>query len=51
MDLAPKFISISEVREIHADQISSFGGSPGVRDEGWLVQRGRNNPSVQVNSG
>ena len=32
----PKFISISEVQEIHTDQISSFGGSPGIRDEGLL---------------
>jgi death-on-curing protein len=32
----PKFISLSEVLEIHADQISSFGGTPGIRDEGLL---------------
>ena len=32
----PKFLSLDEVLELHADQISSFGGSPGVRDEGLL---------------
>ncbi len=32
----PKFLSIDEVLELHADQISSFGGTPGVRDEGLL---------------
>lgn len=32
----PKFISLDEVLELHADQISSFGGTPGVRDEGLL---------------
>ncbi len=32
----PKFISLEEVLEIHDDQISSFGGTPGVRDEGFL---------------
>ncbi|MGB6296023.1 MAG: type II toxin-antitoxin system death-on-curing family toxin [Rivularia sp. (in: cyanobacteria)] len=32
----PKFISISEAIEIHLDQIASFGGTTGVRDEGLL---------------
>ena len=32
----PKFISIDEVLELHEDQISSFGGTSGVRDEGLL---------------
>ena len=32
----PKCLSLDEVLELHADQISSFGGSPGVRDEGLL---------------
>lgn len=34
--LTPKFISLEEVLELHDDQISSFGGTPGVRDEGLL---------------
>ena len=32
----PKFISLEEVLELHDDQISSFDGTPGVRDEGLL---------------
>jgi death on curing protein len=32
----PKFLSFSEVEEIHTDIISSFGGSLGIRDEGLL---------------
>ena len=32
----PKFLSLDEALELHADQISSFGGTPGVRDEGLL---------------
>lgn len=32
----PKFLSLDEVLELHTDQISSFGGTPGVRDEGLL---------------
>ena len=32
----PKFLSLDEVLELHADQISSFGGTDGVRDEGLL---------------
>lgn len=34
--LIPRFISLSEVQQIHADLISSFGGTPGIRDEGLL---------------
>ncbi|WP_293253487.1 MULTISPECIES: type II toxin-antitoxin system death-on-curing family toxin [unclassified Microcoleus] len=32
----PRFISLDEVLELHEDQISSFGGTSGVRDEGLL---------------
>ncbi|MEG4329587.1 Fic family protein, partial [Microcoleus sp. herbarium5] len=32
----PKFLFLDEVLELHDDQISSFGGTPGVRDEGLL---------------
>ncbi|MEO6863508.1 MAG: type II toxin-antitoxin system death-on-curing family toxin [Microcoleus sp.] len=32
----PRFISIDEVLELDEDQISSFGGTSGVRDEGLL---------------
>jgi death on curing protein len=32
----PKFLSLDEVLELHDDQISSFGGTPGVREEGLL---------------
>ncbi len=32
----PKFLSFSEVEEIHTDIIASFGGSLGIRDEGLL---------------
>ncbi len=32
----PRYISIDEVLELHEDQISSFGGTSGVRDEGLL---------------
>ena len=31
-----KFLSLDEVLELHDDQISSFGGTPGLRDEGLL---------------
>ncbi|MFB2836006.1 type II toxin-antitoxin system death-on-curing family toxin [Floridanema evergladense] len=34
--LTPKFLSFSEIEEIHTDIISSFGGSFGIRDEGLL---------------
>jgi death-on-curing protein len=32
----PKFLSNSQVINIHQDQIESFGGTAGVRDEGLL---------------
>jgi death on curing protein len=32
----PRFIPLSVVLAIHDDQIASFGGTPGVRDEGLL---------------
>lgn len=32
----PKFIPLSVVLAIHDDQIASFGGTPGLRDEGLL---------------
>lgn len=32
----PNFLSLDEVLELHDDQIYSFGGTPGVRDEGLL---------------
>ena len=34
--LTPKFLSVDDVLRLHADQIDSFGGSQGVRDEGLL---------------
>ena len=34
--LTPNFIAKSTVLSIHVRQISSFGGTPGVRDEGLL---------------
>jgi death-on-curing protein len=34
--LVPKFLTLDEVLAIHADEISSFGGSYGVRDSGLL---------------
>ena len=34
--LTPKFLSLDDVLRLHADQIDSFGGSQGVRDEGLL---------------
>jgi death on curing protein len=30
--LPPVFLSLSEVLEIHQDQINRYGGSPGIRD-------------------
>ena len=30
------FLTLSEVAEIHADQIERFGGDPGIRDMGLL---------------
>jgi len=32
----PKFVTISQVLDIHQDEINSFGGTSGVRDEGLL---------------
>ncbi|MFQ3615627.1 MAG: type II toxin-antitoxin system death-on-curing family toxin [Cyanobacteriota bacterium] len=32
----PEFLSVTDVLVIHADQIDSFGGSLGVRDQGLL---------------
>ncbi|MEH1903803.1 MAG: type II toxin-antitoxin system death-on-curing family toxin [Nostoc sp.] len=32
----PRFISISQVLDIHQDEINSFGGTSGVREEGLL---------------
>ena len=32
----PRFLSISQVLDIHQDEINSFGGTSGVRDEGLL---------------
>lgn len=34
--LTPKFISISETLDIHADAIAWLGGTAGIRDEGLL---------------
>ncbi|MFM7425493.1 MAG: type II toxin-antitoxin system death-on-curing family toxin [Elainella sp.] len=32
----PKFLALELVLELHLDQIASFGGSPGIRDQGLL---------------
>jgi death-on-curing protein len=32
----PTFLSLAEVLEIHRDQISRYGGDPGIRDLGLL---------------
>lgn len=32
--MEPKFLTLSEILEIHKDLIETFGGSPGVRDLG-----------------
>lgn len=34
--MAPTFLTLAEVMEIHQDQIRRYGGSPGVRDLGLL---------------
>jgi death-on-curing protein len=34
--MAPRFLSLDEVAEIHADQLERYGGSPGIRDVGLL---------------
>jgi death-on-curing protein len=33
----PDFLTFEDVLMIHADQIASFGGTPGLRDEGLLM--------------
>ena len=35
-DAEPLFLTLSEVLEIHADQLRLFGGSDGIRDQGAL---------------
>lgn len=32
----PDFLSLTEILEIHANQIELYGGSPGIRDMGLL---------------
>lgn len=34
--MEPRFLTLEEVIEIHADQIERYGGSPGIRDLGLL---------------
>jgi death-on-curing protein len=34
--MAPTFLSLDEVLEIHCDQIARYGGAAGVRDLGLL---------------
>jgi death-on-curing protein len=34
--LAPKFLTLAEVVEIHRDQLERYGGHPGIRDAGLL---------------
>lgn len=34
--MEPRFLTLNEVIEIHADQIERYGGSPGIRDLGLL---------------
>jgi death-on-curing protein len=34
--LAPVFLTLAEVVEIHRDQIERYGGHPGIRDAGLL---------------
>ncbi len=34
--MAPEFITLQDVVEIHKDQIGRYGGSPGIRDIGLL---------------
>lgn len=33
---APEFLSLDEILEIHRDQISRYGGAPGLREAGLL---------------
>ncbi len=32
----PRFLSLTEIIEIHTDQVASYGGTDGLRDEGLL---------------
>src|SRR5437660_1772537 len=34
--MTPRFLTLEEVIEIHADQIERYGGSPGIRDKDLL---------------
>jgi len=34
--MAPNFLSLEEVLRVHVDQLSRYGGSAGLRDEGLL---------------
>ena len=34
--MAPEFLSLAEVLEVHRDQIERYGGGPGIRDQGLL---------------
>ena len=34
--MTPRFLTLEEVTEIHADQIAQYGGSLGIRDAGLL---------------
>ena len=34
--MTPRFLTLEEVIEIHADQIERYGGSPGTRDKDLL---------------
>jgi len=34
--LPPRFLTVDEILDLHADQIRRYGGSPGVRDRGLL---------------
>ena len=34
--MMPTFLTLEEVAEIHRDQITRYGGSPGIRDLGLL---------------
>jgi death-on-curing protein len=36
MTAKPEFLTVEEVLEIHRDQITRYGGEPGLRDEGML---------------
>lgn len=33
----PRFLSVAELISLHDDLLSTFGGAPGLRDEGALV--------------